>query len=104
MKRDPNTRLAVVAVEAVEVLAGRFETLKVVRETDGRDFDEYWYAPGGTLARALEGRRGGPRVRGASTVLRAGAAPHSAGQRRRAALTVTSAATSAVRARDRASS
>src|SRR5262245_26386489 len=40
-KRDLSNRFAVVAVEAVEVPAGRFETLKVVRENDSRDYDEY---------------------------------------------------------------
>jgi hypothetical protein len=29
----------------VEVPAGRFSTLKIVRETDRRDSDQYWYAP-----------------------------------------------------------
>ena len=57
-KRDLNTRFAVVAVEAVEVPAGRFETLKVVRETDSRDFDEYWYAPAARWHVLWKGRRG----------------------------------------------
>jgi hypothetical protein len=57
-KRDLNNRFAVVAVEAVEVPAGRFETLKVVRETDGRDFDEYWYAPAARWHVLWKGRRG----------------------------------------------
>ncbi len=57
-KRDLNNRFAVVAVEAVEVPAGRFETLKVVRETDSRDFDEYWYAPAARWHVLWKGRRG----------------------------------------------
>lgn len=57
-KRDLSNRFAVVAVEAVEVPAGRFETLKVVRETDSRDFDEYWYAPAVRWHVLWKGRRG----------------------------------------------
>jgi hypothetical protein len=57
-KRDLNNRFAVVAVEAVEVPAGRFEALKVVRETDSRDFDEYWYAPAARWHVLWKGRRG----------------------------------------------
>jgi hypothetical protein len=51
-------RFGVVAVEAVQVPAGRFEALKVVRETDGRDFDEYWYAPATRWHVLWKGRRG----------------------------------------------
>lgn len=36
---------AVVASEIVEVPAGRFPTLKVVREASSRDSDQYWFAP-----------------------------------------------------------
>jgi len=36
---------AVVAAETVEVPAGRFPALKVVREGSGRDSDQYWFAP-----------------------------------------------------------
>jgi hypothetical protein len=56
--RDLSNRFAVVAVEAVEVPAGRFEALKVVRETDTRDFDEYWYAPAVRWHVLWKGRRG----------------------------------------------
>jgi len=42
---------------SVEVPAGRFETFKVVRETDGRDFDEYWYAPAVRWHVLWKGRR-----------------------------------------------
>jgi hypothetical protein len=44
-KSQVNDRFSVIAVETVEVPAGRFNTVKVVRETDRRDSDEYWYAP-----------------------------------------------------------
>ena len=57
-KQDLNNRFAVVAVEAVEVPAGRFEALKVVRETGSRDFDEYWYAPAARWHVLWKGRRG----------------------------------------------
>ena len=36
---------AVVASETVEVPAGRFPALKVVREASSRDSDQYWFAP-----------------------------------------------------------
>ena len=36
---------AVVASEIVEVPAGRFPALKVVREASSRDSDQYWFAP-----------------------------------------------------------
>ena len=38
-------RFAVIGAEPVEVPAGRYEAIKLVRETDRRDGDEYWYAP-----------------------------------------------------------
>jgi hypothetical protein len=44
-KTEVTDRFSVVATETVDVPAGRFNTLKVVRETDRRDIDEYWYAP-----------------------------------------------------------
>jgi hypothetical protein len=43
--RDINDRFAVVAVETVDVLAGRFEALKIVREGSTPGADEYWFAP-----------------------------------------------------------
>lgn len=43
-KRQHNDVFAVVAAETVEVPAGRFHALRVVREA-GQDSDEYWYAP-----------------------------------------------------------
>lgn len=46
---DENKRVtetfAVVASETVEVPAGRFPALKVVREASSRDSDQYWFAP-----------------------------------------------------------
>ncbi len=56
-KTSYSNRFRVVAVETVEVPAGRFDTLKVVRETDGRDFDEYWYAPAVRWHVLWKGRR-----------------------------------------------
>jgi len=43
--RDINDRFAVVAIEIVDVLAGRFEALKIVREGSTPGSDEYWFAP-----------------------------------------------------------
>lgn len=57
-KASFNDRFAVVGIEAIEVPAGRFETLKVVRETDRRDYDEYWYAPPARWHVRWKGRRG----------------------------------------------
>ena len=56
--RDLSNKFAVVAVETVEVPAGRFEALKVVRETATRDLDEYWYAPAARWHVLWKGRRG----------------------------------------------
>ena len=50
---------SVVGAEVVEVPAGRFNTLKVVRETDTRDSDQYWYAPPVRFYVKWIGRRGG---------------------------------------------
>lgn len=44
-KTEFNDVFSVVAVEPVEVAAGRFNALKIVRETERRDSDQYWYAP-----------------------------------------------------------
>jgi hypothetical protein len=44
-RHDLNDRFAVVAVETVEVLAGRFEALKIVREGSTASSDEYWFVP-----------------------------------------------------------
>jgi hypothetical protein len=49
---------SVVGAEIVEVPAGRFSTLKVVRETDTRDSDQYWYAPEVRFYVKWVGRRG----------------------------------------------
>ena len=38
-------KFIVLASEVVEVPAGRFNTLKVVHESDRGDRNEYWYAP-----------------------------------------------------------
>lgn len=57
-KRDYSDRFAVVAVEAVEVPAGRFEALKVVREGSTQSSDEYWFAPAVRSYVRWVGRRG----------------------------------------------
>ncbi len=51
-------RFAVVGPEPVEVPAGRFQAMKVVRETDRKDSDEYWYAPEARWYVRWLGRRG----------------------------------------------
>ena len=52
---------AVVAAEAVEVPAGRFNAFRIVRETERRDSDEYWYAPDVRFYVKWIGRRGDAR-------------------------------------------
>ena len=44
-KKEHEETFAVVASETVEVPAGRFPALKVVREATTRDSDQYWFAP-----------------------------------------------------------
>jgi hypothetical protein len=51
-------RFAVIGAEPIEVPAGRYETIKLVRETDRRDSDEYWYAPQVRWYARWVGRRG----------------------------------------------
>jgi hypothetical protein len=57
-KTEIADRFSVVATEMVEVPAGRFNAVKVVRETDRRDVDEYWYAPEVRFYIKWVGRRG----------------------------------------------
>ncbi len=57
-KLDLNDRFAVIAVETVEVLAGRFEALKIVREGSTQSSDEYWFAPAVRSYVRWVGRRG----------------------------------------------
>jgi hypothetical protein len=57
-KRQVNDSFLVVGVETVEVPAGRFDAFKVVRETDSRDSDQYWYAPEVGFYVKWAGRRG----------------------------------------------
>ena len=57
-KQDISDRFAVVAVEIVEVLAGRFEAFKIVREGSTQSFDEYWFAPSVRSYVRWIGRRG----------------------------------------------
>jgi hypothetical protein len=44
-RREQIHRFVVVGAETVEVPAGRFQSLKVMREADGEESDQYWYAP-----------------------------------------------------------
>ena len=53
-----NDSFSVVGAEVVDVPAGRFNALKVVRETDTRDSDQYWYAPEVRFYVKWVGRRG----------------------------------------------
>ena len=57
-KSQVSDRFSVVTTEVVEVPAGRFNAVKVVRETDRRDVDEYWYAPEVRFYVKWIGRRG----------------------------------------------
>jgi len=57
-KTEVADRFSVVSTELVEVPAGRFNAVKVVRETDRRDVDEYWYAPDVRFYVKWVGRRG----------------------------------------------
>ncbi len=57
-KRPHNDSFSVIGAEVVEVPAGRFGALKVVRETDTRDSDQYWYAPEVRFYVKWVGRRG----------------------------------------------
>ena len=51
-------RFTVIGPEPVEVPAGRYEAVKLVRETNRRDGDEYWYAPDVRWYARWLGRRG----------------------------------------------
>lgn len=44
-KAPRKDRFVVLAGERIEVPAGQFDTLKVIREGSQDDSDEYWYAP-----------------------------------------------------------
>jgi hypothetical protein len=44
-KRETNDAFMVVAAESIDVPAGRFQAVKVVREAQSVDSDQYWYAP-----------------------------------------------------------
>ena len=57
-KTEVNDVFSVVGVETVEVPAGRFNALKIVRETERRDSDQYWYAPDVRFYVKWIGRRG----------------------------------------------
>ena len=57
-KTEFNDVFSVVAAEPVQVPAGRFNAFKIVRETDRRDSDQYWYAPDVRFYVKWIGRRG----------------------------------------------
>lgn len=57
-KAEFNDVFSVLSEEMVEVPAGRFNALKIVRETERRDSDEYWYAPDVRFYVKWIGRRG----------------------------------------------
>jgi len=57
-KTPDSDRFSVAGVEAVEVPAGRFQAVKVIRETDRKDLDQYWYAPEVGFYVKWVGRRG----------------------------------------------
>jgi hypothetical protein len=53
-----NDRFTVIGAEPVEVPAGRYEAVKLARDSDRRDGDEYWYAPAVRWYARWLGRRG----------------------------------------------
>ena len=57
-KTDFNDVFSVAGRETVDVPAGRFNALKIVRQTERRDSDEYWYAPDVRFYVKWIGRRG----------------------------------------------
>ncbi len=57
-KKEFNDVYSVVAAEVVEVPAGRFNAFKIVRQTERRDSDQYWYAPDVRFYVKWIGRRG----------------------------------------------
>lgn len=57
-RRESTHQFQVEAAETVEVPAGRFDTLRVVRETTTLHFDRYWYAPEVGSYVKWTGRRG----------------------------------------------
>jgi hypothetical protein len=57
-RHSRDDKFAVVATETVTVPAGEFRTIKIVRETARREFDQYWYAPAVRWYVRWVGRRG----------------------------------------------
>jgi hypothetical protein len=53
-----NDTFGVIAVETVEVPAGRFRALKIVRQAGAQESDQYWYAPDVRWYVKWIGRRG----------------------------------------------
>jgi hypothetical protein len=60
-KRFVTDRFSVTDSEPVQVPAGRFRVLRIIRETDRGDLDEYWYAPDVGFYVRWIGRRGDSR-------------------------------------------
>jgi hypothetical protein len=56
--RTFNDHFTVVGVEEIEVPAGKFQTMKVMREGERRDSDEYWYSADVRWYVRWVGRRG----------------------------------------------
>ncbi len=56
--RPADDTFAVVAAETVEVPAGKFQALKVARESSVQGVDEYWYVPAVRSYARWVGRRG----------------------------------------------
>jgi len=57
-RRNFVDRFSVIGLEQIDVPAGRFQAMKVVREGERRDSDEYWYSPDVRWYVRWLGRRG----------------------------------------------
>jgi hypothetical protein len=57
-KKESNDVFLVVAADTVDVPAGRFRALKIVREGSLRDSDQYWFVPEVRSYARWVGRRG----------------------------------------------
>lgn len=58
VSRPSNDTFGVVAIETIDVPWGRFQALKVARESSGHGHDEYWYVPAVRSYARWIGRRG----------------------------------------------
>lgn len=79
-RRESTHQFVVEASETVEVPAGRFDALRVVRETTTLHFDRYWYAPSVGSYVKWTGRRGETEFSVELVEYRAG--PRAAGEQR----------------------